>query len=144
MTIGSTESFETLQLWLATAFPGFGKLRADVDQRSIMVDEGNMWSDCAAVADHSVAYLTIRRVEPGVSEFGAHAFGPHATRLAETMAEQIRIWDREHRHGPGPSFAVWPSPPRERLPKVLIIPKRHHCITISWPTPPRPARRTVH
>ncbi|MGI8815279.1 MAG: hypothetical protein ACR2G2_08365 [Pseudonocardia sp.] len=34
-TIGGTESFETLQLWLATVCPGFGKLRADADQRSV-------------------------------------------------------------------------------------------------------------
>jgi protein-L-isoaspartate(D-aspartate) O-methyltransferase len=135
VAIGGMESFETLQLWLAAAFPGFGKLRANTDQRSVLVDDDNMWFDCAAVADDSVTYLTTRRVEPGVSEFGAHAFGPYATDLADKMAEQVRMWDREQRHGPGPSFAVWPlSTPDERLPEGLVINKRHHRITISWPT----------
>ncbi|MPZ80269.1 MAG: methyltransferase, FxLD system [Actinophytocola sp.] len=134
VTIGGTESFETLQLWLATAFPGFGKLRADADQRSVLVDDDNLWFDSAAVVGDSVAYLTTRRVEPGVSEFGAHAFGPHATDLAEAMAEQVRIWDREQRHGPGPNFGVWPlNTPDERLPEGLVINKRHHRVTISWP-----------
>ena len=134
VTIGGTESFETLQLWLATAFPGFGKLRADADQRSVLVDDGNMWFDCAAVVGDSIAYLTTRRVEQGISEFGAHAFGPDAADLAEEMAEQVRVWDRQQRRGSGPSFGVWPlTAPDERLPEGLIINKRHHRVTISWP-----------
>lgn len=134
VTIGGMESFETLQLWLATAFPGFGKLRADADQRSVLVDDDNMWFDSAVVADDSVAYLTTRRVESGVSEFGVHAFGPHAADLAEVMAEQVCIWDRQHRHGAGPTFGVWPlDTPDERLPEGIVINKRHHRVTISWP-----------
>ena len=134
VTIGATESFETLQLWLATAFPGFGKLRADADQRSVLVDGDTMWFDSAAIAGDSFTYLTTRRVQPGVSEFGAHAFCPHATDLAEAMAKQVGIWDREQRRGPGPSIAVWPrNTPDERLPEGLVINKRHHRVTISWP-----------
>jgi protein-L-isoaspartate(D-aspartate) O-methyltransferase len=134
VTIGGTESFETLQLWLATVYPGFGKLRTDADQRPVLVDGDNMWFDSAAIAGDSFAYLTTRRVQPGVSEFGAHAFGPHATDLAEAMAEQVRIWDREQRRGPGPSFAVWPlNTPDEQLPEGLVVNKRHHRVTISWP-----------
>ncbi|MGH3760284.1 methyltransferase, FxLD system [Actinophytocola sp.] len=140
VTIGGMESFETLQLWLATAFPGFGKLRADADQRSVLVGDGNMWFDSAAIDGDSIAYLTTRRMEPGVSEFGAHAFGPHAAELAEAMAEQVLVWDREQRHGPGPNFGVWPlNTPDERLPEGLVITKRHHRVTISWPTAPTAA-----
>jgi protein-L-isoaspartate(D-aspartate) O-methyltransferase len=136
VTIGGRESFETLQLWLATVFGGFGKLQADASLRSVLVDGDNMWFDSAAIDGDSVAYLTTRRVEPGASEFGAHAFGPHATDLATALAEQVRTWDREQRHGPGPTFAVWPlSTPDKRLPDGLVITKRHHRITISWPIP---------
>lgn len=135
VTIGGMESFETLQLWLATVFPGFGKLRADTDQRSVLVDDGNMWFDSAAIVGDSVAYLTTRRVEQGVSEFGTHAFGPHAADLAEAMAEQVQIWDRERRHGPGPIFGIWPrDTPEEQLRASLVITKRHHRVTISWPS----------
>lgn len=134
VTIGGMESFETLQLWLATTFPGFGKLRADADQRAVLVDGDNMWFDSAAVAGDSFAYLTTRRVEAGVSEFGAHGFGPNAAELAEAMAEQVRVWDRKQREGVGPTFAVWPlDTPDERLPNGLVVNKRHHRVTISWP-----------
>ncbi|GAB3450439.1 methyltransferase, FxLD system [Actinophytocola sediminis] len=134
VTIGGMESFETLQLWLATVFPGFGKLHADADERSVLVDDDHMWFDSAVIVGDSLAYLTTRRVEPGSSEFGAHAFGPHAAEVAETMAEQVRVWDREQRHGPGPTFRIWPhSTPDDQLPEGLVIDKRHHRVTISWP-----------
>lgn len=134
VTIGGMESFETLQLWLATTFPGFGKLYADDDQRFVLVDDGTMWFDSAVVDSDSVAYLTTRRVEQGVAEFGAHAFGPSAADLAAAMAKQVRVWDREHRHGPSPTVGVWPlDTPDVRGPEGLVITKRHHRITISWP-----------
>ncbi|HZD14686.1 MAG TPA: methyltransferase, FxLD system [Pseudonocardiaceae bacterium] len=132
--IGGRESFETLQFWLATAFPGFCRLSANADQRCVLVEGDHLWFDPAAVDGDSFAYLTARRVEPGTSEFGAHAFGPHAVALAEEMAEQVRIWDSDQRRGCGPSFAVWPSDtPEDRLPQGLLIDKRHRRVTISWP-----------
>lgn len=38
VTIGGMESFETLQFWLATTFPGFCRLTADANQGSCLVD----------------------------------------------------------------------------------------------------------
>jgi protein-L-isoaspartate(D-aspartate) O-methyltransferase len=35
-------------------------------------------------------------------ELGAYAHGPNAAEAADRFADQIRIWDRDHRHGPGP------------------------------------------
>lgn len=50
------------------------------------------------------------------------------------MAEQVRVWDRDQRGGPGPNFAVWPmGTPDECLPDGLVIDKRYHRVTISWP-----------
>lgn len=132
--VGGNEPFDTLQLWLATAFPGFGRLAADADQKDTLVDPGVLWFDPTVVEDDSVAYLTARRAAPGASEFGVHAFGPHARALAEAMAEQIRVWDRDQRQGPGPHVAVWPKDtPDQRLPTSLVIDKRHRRVTISWP-----------
>jgi protein-L-isoaspartate(D-aspartate) O-methyltransferase len=128
------ESFETLQFWLATTFPGFWRLAAGADQGSCLVDPGNQWYDLAAVDGDSFAYLTTRRAGPGKSEFGAHAFGPHAPAAAQALAEQVRVWDRDRRAGPGPDFAIWPKDtPDERLPEDMIIDKRHTRVTISWP-----------
>ena len=59
-------------------------------------------------------------------EFGAHAFGPDAAALAETMAEQMRVWGRAHRGGPGPSIAAYPAgTPDDQLPEGRVINKRH-------------------
>ncbi|MGH3983615.1 MAG: hypothetical protein ACRDST_13270 [Pseudonocardiaceae bacterium] len=135
VTIGGRESFETLQFWLATTFPGFCRLTADADadQGSVLIDPGNQWYDLAAVDSDSFTYLTTRRVGPGKSEFGAHAFGPHAPAVAEAMVEQVRVWDRDRRGSPGPDFAVWPKDtPDERLPVGVVIDKRHTRVTISW------------
>jgi protein-L-isoaspartate(D-aspartate) O-methyltransferase len=134
VTIGCTESFDTLQFWLATTLPGFCLLGMDAEQDVGLVAPGNRWFNLAAVGDDSFAYLTTRSAGPGKVEFGAHAFGPHAPAVAEAMAEQVRVWNRDQRGGPGPSFAVWSmGTPDECLPDGLVIDKRYNRVTISWP-----------
>jgi hypothetical protein len=99
-----------------------------------LIDPGNQWYDLAAVDGDSFAYLTTRRVEPERSEFGAHAFGPHAPAAAQALVEQVRVWDRDHRGGAGPDFVVWlKDAPDEALPQGLIINKRYNRVTIFWP-----------
>lgn len=67
-------------------------------------------------------------------EFGAHAYGPDAERLAEEVAEQLRIWQREHRSGPGPQFRVYPiDTADDQIPDGRVVDKLHSRITISWP-----------
>jgi len=128
------EPFDTLQFWLATSLAGFCLLAADAEQDSGLVAPGNRWFNLAAIDGDSFAYLTTRPAGPEKVEFGAHAFGPHARAVAEAMAGQVRVWDRDQRGGPGPDFAVWPkSTPDECLPDGLVIDKRHHRVTISWP-----------
>ncbi len=135
VTIGRAESFDTLQFWLATTLPRFCLLVVDAEQDFGLVAPGNRWFNLAAVDGGSFAYLTTRPAGPGRVEFGAHAFGPHAPAVAEAMAEQVRVWDRDQRKGPGPNFAVWPmGTPDEYLPDGLVINKRYNRVTISWPT----------
>lgn len=113
---------------------GFCLLAADAEQDSGLVAPGNRWFNLAAIDGDSFAYLTTRPAGPEQVEFGAHAFGPHARAVAEAMAGQVRVWDRDQRGGTGPDFAVWPkSTPDECLPDGLVIDKRHHRVTISWP-----------
>lgn len=131
---GRMEPFDTLQLWLATAFDGFCLLSVDPALDSGLVAPQNRIA-CPAVVDAgSFAYLAVRRLDETTFEFGAHAFGPEAIALADSMAEQIRVWDREHRHGQGPRIAAYPiSTPVEDLPGGLVIPKRHVRVSVSWP-----------
>ncbi len=136
VTIGRAESFHTLQFWLATTLPGFCLLAVDAQREPALVAPGNRWFNLAAVDGDSFAYLVSRPVGEGTVEFGAHAFGPRASAVAEAMAEQVRVWNREQRKGPGPNFALWPmDTPEECLPDGLVIAKRYNRVTISWPTP---------
>lgn len=134
LTIGRAESFDTLQFCLATTLPGFCLLAVDTEQDAGLVAADNRWFNLAAVDGDSFAYLTTRPAGPGKAEFGAHAFGLHASAAAEAMAEQVRVWDRDQRGGPGPNFALWPrGTPEECLPDGLVIDKRYNRVTISWP-----------
>nr|WP_312880952.1 methyltransferase, FxLD system [Thermomonospora cellulosilytica] len=134
VTVGRREPFDTLQLWLATALDGFCLLSVDKDLDSGLVRPVNRIAAPAVVEGAGFAYLTVRGVDETSVEFGAHAFGPDAVRLAETMAEQVGVWDRVHRTGPGPRFAVYPAHiPVGRLPDGLVITKRHVHVTVSWP-----------
>ncbi len=134
VTIGRAEPFDTLQFWLATTLPGFCLLAVDAEHDSGLVAPGNRWFNLATVDGDAFAYLTTRPAGPGKVEFGAHAFGPYAAAVAEAMAEQVRVWDRDQRGGPGPNFAVWPmGTPDECLHDGLVIDKRYNRVTISWP-----------
>ena len=67
-------------------------------------------------------------------ELGAYAHGPNAAEAADRFADQIRIWDRDHRHGPGPRLTVHPADtPDADLPTRHVTNRRHTQIVISWP-----------
>ena len=72
----------------------------DPDHDSGPVDPGNRWFNLAAVDGDSFAYLVSRPARQEMVEFGAHAFGPYASAVAEAMAEQVRGWDHDQRGGP--------------------------------------------
>lgn len=136
VTIGRTESMDTVQMWLATVAPGFCSLVIDpaLDTGLVTLPSQRTWA-WAVVAGDSIAYLTTRSAaEPTSVEFGLDAFGPKATTLAELMAGHLRSWDREHRGGPGPQIRIYPAgTPDARLPVGHVIDKRHSRVTISWP-----------
>jgi protein-L-isoaspartate(D-aspartate) O-methyltransferase len=134
---GGSEPFDGLYLWLASCLPGFGLLaRQRTDAARALADPSSPNETPTLVDGASFAYHTFRAVDPATDsyEFGAYAHGPDATMLAEQMAEQIRVWDREHRHGPAAQIAVYPAgTPDEQLPAGRVIDKRHTRVTISWP-----------
>jgi len=135
-TIGRFEPWAGLQMWLATALTGF--CLATVDP---MLDTGLIsppeWHTAAmaAVVGRSFAYVTTRSIADGLDmELGVHAFGPESAELAEEVAEQLRVWDWEHRTGPGPRLRVYPAGTLDsRMPEGRIIDKKHSRVSISWP-----------
>jgi len=127
--------FDTLQLWLATALDGYCRIAVDPGLDTGLVSPITRRSTDAVVDGGSFAYLAARRLDETMAEFGVHAFGPQAAALAETMADQVRVWDRRHRRGPGPRIAVYPGHlPCTALPDGRVIDKRHVRIVLSWPT----------
>lgn len=132
------EQFDTLQMWLASALDGFCLLAVDPKLDTGLVSPQNKMACPAVVERGSFAYLALRKLgeEPEPEfEFGAHAFGPDAVALAEAMAEQLRVWGRDHRSGPGPRIAAYPATtPDDQLPEGRVINKRHVRILVSWPS----------
>ncbi|MFD3687685.1 methyltransferase, FxLD system [Nocardiopsis sp. NPDC058631] len=136
--LGPAGPFSGLDLWLASAFPGFCLLTAT----PWAVGHGLVapaWSGgTPALAEGGgFAYQGAPwPVDPGTArfEFVVHAHGPGADGLAARFAGQARVWDRDHRRGPGPVLTVHPADtPDERLPAGFVIDKRHTRVVLTWP-----------
>lgn len=142
VTVGRMEPFPDLPLWLMTALPGFCNLAVDTSDGDpgVAVEPGGRWFPFAMVDGDSFAYVSIRPAGEGVVEFGAHGYGPRAAQVAEAIVEQVLVWDRNYRNGPGPDFAIWPiDTPDEVLPEGAVITKEHSRVTIAWPDAGTPA-----
>jgi protein-L-isoaspartate(D-aspartate) O-methyltransferase len=138
VTVRKREQFSDQDLWLATTLSGFCLLTARqeaVDRR--LVSPSWYLITPALLDGTSLGYCAkLRPVNPeqSVSEFGAYAHGPNADKVADRLVEQIRIWDRDHRHGPGPRLTVYPAGTTTTdLPAGFVLDKRHTRIVISWP-----------
>ncbi|MBV9139990.1 MAG: methyltransferase, FxLD system [Pseudonocardiales bacterium] len=135
---GEIELFGGLGLWLAR-LPEFCLLSAKQDavDRGLVSPASPMASPALLDRDSSLAYRAkLRPLDAGktIRELGAYAHGPHAAEVAERFVDQIRIWDRDHRHGPGPRLTVHPAgTPDGDLPAGLVIDRRHTRIVVSWP-----------
>jgi protein-L-isoaspartate(D-aspartate) O-methyltransferase len=155
-----------LYLWLTCAVPGG---LCGLVARQSAVDDGTMPprsrpGTMAAVAGDSVAYLTSR---PGAAsgragdrrEIGVIGHGPGGRRLADEIAEQVRIWHRHYRTrtatftirelespghpvSPGPSESPGPLRPPDTAPpsasasrdgpRDFTFRTPHNRLTISW------------
>ncbi len=141
VTIRKGSNFSDLDLWLAR-LPDFCLLSATQDA----VDRGLVsptWymATPALVEGRSLAYrakLGPVDADETMRELGAYAHGPDAAEAADRFVEQIRIWDRDHRHGSGPHLTVHPADtPDTELPSGLVIDRRHTRIVISRQDHPR-------
>lgn len=133
------ESFEDLQLRLATGLPGFCRLTGDRDQPG-PIRLPKFTDAMAMVADRSLACVVLDRHEPGpdadapVWEFGVQAFGPNAKAVADHLAEAIRAWDRELRGRAAPALTVLAAgTPDSALPVGDVVDKPNARIVVTWP-----------
>jgi protein-L-isoaspartate(D-aspartate) O-methyltransferase len=136
---GGMEPFDGLFLWLATRLSNFCLLsRTRSDAARGLVDPASPIGTPTLIRGGSFAYLTFRKVdEPADTfEFGVYAHGPAGQDTAEQVDELVKVWDRDHRHGPGAVIAVYPAgAPHERLPNERVLEKKHTAVSISWPSP---------
>lgn len=142
VTAGRGEPFSDLDLWLMATLPGFSLLTASQDAVDAgLVNPTRRIATPASVQGRSFAY----RIKPQpvdqqqtMFEHGAHGHGPYGDALAKQLVEQIRIWDQQHRTGPGAHIAVYPAGTSDdELPqsRTLVIDKKHTRVVVSWPAP---------
>ncbi|WP_256804917.1 methyltransferase, FxLD system [Frankia sp. ACN10a] len=136
VTISPGESWADQDLSLLT-LPGFCQLAADqkvVDQ-GVVAPSWRMGTPTLVDGDSFAYRARVRPVDETrtVHEFGAYGHGPRGGELAERLAEQIRVWDREQRHGPRPRLTVVPVDAQAAdIPDGFVLTKRHSKIVISW------------
>jgi protein-L-isoaspartate(D-aspartate) O-methyltransferase len=120
--------YEPLLLWLASSSPGFCKVTATADA----IEAGAVaplftWGGAAVWTDDGFAYLTNRRVEPGIWEIGVIGHGPG---VAQPLADRVRGWNPEQQ----PRIELHPAhTPDERLRGAYVIDKRDSRIAVYWP-----------
>ncbi|MEU3070926.1 hypothetical protein ABZ712_29185 [Streptomyces sp. NPDC006906] len=152
ITVGGQEPFDLLMLYLAGALPGFCRLEADPGGGHQVLDPPPPhWPAAAVVRGASLARLAHERISDGEDgkgrhEFVVHGYGGQGHAAAAEMAEQVEIWQRNHRGARCPLITARPAPHRapagaEHSPHVFA--KKHTRITVDWPvTPGAPVRRS--
>ncbi|MFD4554893.1 methyltransferase, FxLD system [Streptomyces sp. NPDC058469] len=139
VTVAPQESFETLQLYLATTVPGFCRLALDRDRDIAIAAVPRGANAPAVLGDGSMAYLTHVPVtdtatsEQGRAEFIAHAYGLNGPRLAEQLATAVRSWDQHVRPHGYPELTVFPAGTADRdLPTGHVLDKPHSRLVFTW------------
>jgi len=138
VTMGGGLPYDDLDLWLATALPGYALLAATRQARDLGLVASWSPMGVSALIDtsgSSFAYLTMRPAssEREVFEFGAAAHGPDAAKAAGRLIAEIRTWDRDHR-GERAELRAYPAgTPDEGLPQGRVLDRTAFRFTISWP-----------
>lgn len=130
------EPWAGMQMWLATTMPGFCRIFLDFKANETSAAPlGGLYTGMAAVDGPNLAYVASKDLGDGELALQVHAYGPAPRPLADCMAEQLRVWDRDHRDGPGPRYLIYPAgTPDEELPQAdLVVDKRHSRVLLSWP-----------
>ena len=124
-----------LELWLGGFQPGF--CRASAGGKG-----GKSWVPYGAAVRDSLGVLAQRwRDDAGMFEFGATAWGPDASGMADMLNAQVAAWDAAGRDIEPDGFTFWPAdtavPPAGPL--TAVFPKVHGTVTVTFPGRPAPA-----
>ncbi|MFD3844233.1 methyltransferase, FxLD system, partial [Streptomyces sp. NPDC058642] len=138
--VADGESFETLQLLLATTLDGFCRLAVNEGRDGGLATVPRGADAAALMSEGSVAYLTHALVQDGntpaerLSEFIVHAFGPTGEGLAQRMAARVRDWDSAVRGAGYPHLTVHPAGTADQdLPAGHVLDKPDSRLVFHWP-----------
>ncbi|MFD3842470.1 methyltransferase, FxLD system [Streptomyces sp. NPDC058642] len=138
--VAGGESFETLQLLLATTLDGFCRLAVNRERDGGLASVSRGADADALVREGSLAYLSHVLVQDGDtpadrrSEFIVHAFGPAGERLAQRMAARVRDWDSTVRSTGYPHLTVHPAGTADQdLPAGHVLDKPDSRLVFHWP-----------
>ncbi|MFD6464829.1 methyltransferase, FxLD system [Streptomyces goshikiensis] len=138
VTVAENESFEHLQLWLATSVPGFCRLTED-SERPGPLRLPKYTDAMAMVSGSSLACVLTERLEqddPGAAstwEFRVRGFGPDGKAAADVLADAVRRWDRELRNRAHPVLTVVQAATSGHvLPAGDVVDKALGRIVVTW------------
>ncbi|HVB46442.1 MAG TPA: methyltransferase, FxLD system, partial [Streptosporangiaceae bacterium] len=131
--IADFDPAEHLDLWLATATPGFARIaESDQARQSGSVTPARRWGG-AALHDGAgtLVYLTLRPVSDAADELGVTAHGPASCSLVSRTISLLHRW---HRDNPGePVITASPAGSPERsMPGGARIHRPATTFTITW------------
>lgn len=137
------EPWDTLPLWLATAFPGYCQLTVNVPGAPAApgapgapgtepLEPALATATPAVATPTAFAHLTARARPDGRIELGAHAFGPDAESLAAALAASTAAWSRKQRLGSGPVITAWPIDAPVPEADLLAV-RKHVRLAVTWP-----------
>ncbi|MFI0219967.1 AAA family ATPase [Streptomyces lydicus] len=137
VTVRGGESFEDLQLWLATSLSGFCRMTGDPDL-PVPVRLPKRSGAESVVLGRSLTCLMTKRREhdeaTGTStwEFGVQSFGADGKSAADTLASAARTWELRDRATP--RLTVLPAgTPDSALPAGDVVEKTDCRIVVACP-----------
>ncbi|MFE9846572.1 methyltransferase, FxLD system [Streptomyces goshikiensis] len=154
VSVVADESFEHLQLWLATSVPGFCRLTGEREQPGRLRLPKHT-DAMAMMSGGSMAVVVIERLDADEHnstptwEFRIQGFGPDSKTAADILADAVRTWDRELRDRAHPVLTIWPADiPGPVLPAGDVVDKALGRIAVTWPgrdrhTAPRVAQHAA-
>ncbi|WP_372412418.1 methyltransferase, FxLD system [Streptomyces luteireticuli] len=144
VTVRAGESPEWMELCVSCTLPsGLIRMLFPQEARGTLLVEDPYPSATAAVDKGAVTYLARRlsdQTTPDGSklwEFGVIGHGPGSDKLAATVADAVRTWDRDHRTSEA-TFEIQPldAPAVEPRPGRFAFDTPLNRIVIEWPAAP--------
>lgn len=133
--LAGNESNEHLDLWLTTALDNLPLLagKPAARQRGLVASVSPLGVP-ALVDGDSFAYRTVRRTnDPDRFELGAIGHGPQGQKVADRLAEEIQVWDRDHRGDRAGIEVYLAGTPDAQLPAGRVVDRPHTRVVITWP-----------